>query len=60
MVLYIRFLFAYAKSDQNGGRCQAIGCAARQGPFHATVPTSGLPTNQELVGKKTEDLAAPN
>src|SRR5437899_6404260 len=48
---YIRFLFAYANSDQNGDGCQGVGCCCgccglyAGVQFQATIPTSCWPTS---------------
>src|SRR6202008_1708655 len=47
--LYIRFLFAYANSDQNGEGCQEVGCAAGSGSRRQ----SQLPVGRQLAQDRT-------
>jgi len=57
---YIRFLFAYANSDQNGDGCQGVGCcclllwllwAVRWGPVPGDNPNFLLADNPEVSSR---------
>src|SRR2546429_4945322 len=61
---YIRFLFAYANSDQNGDGCQGVGCCCgccglyAGVQFQATIPTSCWPTIRKSARGRFDWLRA--
>jgi hypothetical protein len=57
MVLtYIRFLFAYANSDQNGEGCQGVGCTA--GSSSGDNPNFLLADNPGVIAVTADRPAA--
>jgi len=51
--LYIRFLFVYPNSEQNGEGCQEVGCTA--GPVPDDNPNFLLADNPEAEGFRRAD-----